>query len=99
MPATKAERASRLRGPSAPRALPAQSLMCTHASVAGCRLPWLVAWGRRRSSAAPSATHQGGHVVQRYLLVVSAENLVTDVHESGRDIDPYEGKVPLQRAS
>src|SRR5579859_6624280 len=36
---------------------------------------------------------------KEHLLVVSTEDLVTDVHEAGRDIDPHEGEVPLQRTS
>src|SRR5580765_4442934 len=36
---------------------------------------------------------------EEHLLVVSAEDLIAEVHEAGRDIDPHEGKVPLQRAA
>src|ERR1700733_16332028 len=36
---------------------------------------------------------------KEHLLIVSAEDLVTNVHKASRNIDPHEGKVPLQRTS
>ena len=34
---------------------------------------------------------------EQNLPVVSAENLVAEIEKAGRDIDPHEGEVPLQR--
>src|SRR3989454_6115205 len=36
---------------------------------------------------------------KEHLLVVAAEDLIADVQQAGRDIDPHEGEVPLQRTA
>src|SRR5580692_1673718 len=36
---------------------------------------------------------------EKNLLIVAAKNLISDVHQSGCQVNPHEGEMPLQRAT